>query len=216
MNLIKFKLASILFFLIISNSFAQKYPSIVEAPQDLPIKEGKITYQGVVEIEGSKMAELYGFAKKFIAETYKSTDAAIDMDDTLNGVIVVKGRADVPLIWYETKSGRLEKVTDKASVKHVLIFEMKDNRLRYTLKDFVAENSVTYQSLYSFRTVDFEVTIEEHLEHRKAFDLISQPKNKDMASANYSGAFLIGVHEFFTIFSSRIEPYMKNQKSEDW
>lgn len=216
MNLIKFKLASILFFLIIPNSFAQKYPSIIEPPQDLPIKNGKIIYQEVIEIQGSKMAELYGFAKKFIAENYKSTDAAIDMDDTLNGVIVVKGRADVPLIWYETKSGRLEKVTDKASVKHVLIFELKDNKLRYTLKDFVAENSVTYQSLYSFRTVDFEVTIEEHLSHRKAFDFISQPKNKDMASANYSGAFLVGVHEFFTIFSSRLEPYMKSQKSEDW
>lgn len=216
MNHTNFKLATILLFFVTYNSFAQKYPSIVEAPQDITIKEGKIIYQGVIEIEDSKMAVLYGFAKKFIAENYKSTDAAIDMDDTLNGVIVVKGRADVPLIWYETKSGRLEKVTDKASVKHVLIFELKDNRLRYTLKDFVAENSVTYQSLYSFRTVDFEVTIEEHMKHRKAFDLISQPKNKDMASANYSGAFLVGVNEYFTVFSSRIEPYMKNQKSEDW
>ena len=211
-KLIFYILILILFLQVTSNSFAQKYPSIVESPTDLPIKDGRVVYQGIIEVPGSNMAELYGFAKKFIAENYKNTDAAIDMDDSLNGVIIVKGRADVPIIWYENKAGRLEKVGSTASVKHVLIFEIKENRLRYTFKDFIAENSVTYQSLYSFRTVDFEVSVEEHLGHRLAYNSIPDPKNKDMSSANYSGAFLVAVNEFFKNFSGKIEPYMKNQK----
>jgi hypothetical protein len=204
-------------FLLFSQSlFAQKYFNILEAPRDLPFIDGKVTYQGILEIEGASMADLYGFAKKFIAETYTSTDAAIDMDDTLNGVIVVKGRSDVPLTWYEKNGGKVEQAYDKASVKHLLIFEIKNGRLRYTIKDLVAEKSITYYTLYSSHSADYSTAIETHFTHRKNFDQIEDPNKKEMASANYSGAFLVGSHKYFTDFSARFEPYFKKQKAEDW
>jgi hypothetical protein len=35
-----------------------------------------------------------------------------------------------------------------------------------------------------------------------------------MAQFNFSAAYLVGTHEYYTSFSNRIEPYFKNQKSE--
>jgi hypothetical protein len=204
----------ILFALLTSNTFGQKYINILEPPQDLPIKNGIVTYQGVIDVEGATLAELYGFAKKFIAENYKSTDAPIDMDDTLNRVIVVKGRSDIPLIWYENKPHKVEKMMTSVSVNHVLIFELKANRLRFTFKDLVSAEKTVTSLGYSYTYP--QVSIETHLEKRKLFDQIENPKNKEMASANYSGAFLVGCHEYFKRFSSQIEPYIKSQKAEDW
>ncbi len=37
-----------------------------------------------------------------------------------------------------------------------------------------------------------------------------------MASANYSGAFVVGCHNYFSAFAESIEPYFKKQKAEDW
>lgn len=216
--MINLKISTILFCLtFFSHSLlGQRYFNILEIPKDLPIMEGKVTYQGIIEIENSSMSDLYGFAKKFIAETYNSTDAAIDMDDTLNGVIVVKGRSDVPLNWFEKRAGKIEEVLDKASVKHILILELKDSRLRYTIKDLIAEKSVTYFSLYSSHSEDYSIPIETHISHRKNFDQIEKPKNREMASANYSGAFLVGCHKYFEAFAEGIEPYFQKQKAEDW
>jgi hypothetical protein len=127
--------------LLAQSSFGQKYFNLIEAPKDLPLKDGFITYQGVIEIPNASMAQLYGFAKKFIAETYTNTEVAIDMDDTLNGVIVVKAKSAILVEWFEKNSGRVERAQKVAFTKYVLIFETKDGRLRYTIKDFVLQTT---------------------------------------------------------------------------
>lgn len=195
-------------------AIAQKYFNILDIPRDLPIKDDKIIYQGIIEIEGASMKELYGFAKKFIAETYNSTDAAIDMDDTLNGVIVVKGRSEVPISWVQKVGGRIETVNDKASTKHLLIFEMKDNRIRFTLKDLVLDSKVFYTSFY--QVVDFNIPIEYHLNLRKTYNPSKKYKPFEIRQMNFSAAYLVACHKYFTDFGNRIEPYFKNQKSEVW
>ena len=198
---------SFCFILISQSIFAQRYFNILEAPSDLPFIDGKVTYQGIIEIEGASMADLYGFAKKFIAESYKSTDAAIDMDDTLNGVIVVKGRSSVLLTWHQKNQGRVEKMNSIAIVDHLLIFEMKEGRLRYTIKDLVGDKSLLYP---------YSVSIETHFSIRNGFNQTQEPKRTERALANYSGAFLVGTHEYYTAFSAGIEPYLKKQIAEDW
>lgn len=202
------------FILFSQNAFSQKYINLLEIPKDLPLKDGIVTYQGIIEIPGASMAELYGYAKKFIAESYNSTDAAIDMDDTLNGVVVVKGKSNVPLKWVEQQAGRIETVNSKAYTKHVLIFEIKEGRLRYTLKDFVLDASVTYSLWYT--VTDYNIPIEYHISKRLSYDPNLKYKNLEMSQFNFSGAFVVGCHEYFTEFSKKIEPYFKNQKSEDW
>jgi hypothetical protein len=197
-----------------SAAFSQKYFNILDIPKDLPIKNEIVTYQGVIEIPGSSMAELYGFAKKFIAETYNSTDAAIDMDDTLNGVIVVKGKSYIPIKWVQRVGGKIETIKSVVLTKHVLIFEMKDNRLRFTVKDIILDSTVTYTLLYTL--TDYNIPIEFHLEKRLSFDQSKTYKGYEMAQFNFSAAYLVGTHEYYTAFSNRIEPYFKNQKSEDW
>jgi hypothetical protein len=197
-----------------STAFSQKYFNILDAPKDLPIKNGIVTYQGVIEIPGSSMTELYGFAKKFIAETYNSTDAAIDMDDTLNGVIVVKGKSYIPLKWVQRVGGKIETIKSVVLTKHVLIFEVKDNRLRFTVKDIVLDSSVTYTLLYTL--TDYNIPIEFHLKKRLSFDQSKTYKGYEMAQFNFSGAYLVGTHDYYTTFSNKIEPYFKNQKLEEW
>jgi hypothetical protein len=186
-------------------SFSQKYINILDIPRDLPIVDGKVTYQGIIEIEGASMAQLHGYAKKFIAETYKSTDAAIDMDDIINGVIVVKGRSDVPLKWVEQHGRWVKDVQIRASTNHILIFDLKDDKFRYSIKEIAQDN----QSLYGG-------SIESHVSLRESYNPSSKYKRRELGRINYSAAYVVGCHEYFQNYSNRLETYFIKQKLEDW
>jgi len=210
-NFILFGLFTLLLFC--QNTFAQRYINILEAPKDIPLKNGKVTYQGIIEIPGASMKELYGFAKKFIAETYKSSEAVIDMDDTLNGVVVVKASSAVLREWLENKNGKVLRYNDVAFTKYQLIIEVKDEKLRFTMNDFVLR---TTSELIRLSVPDINNEVEGYIVKSDQFDPTKEYKNSELASFNFTRSFLVGFHSHFTTYSKAFELYLKNQKSEDW
>jgi Domain of unknown function (DUF4468) with TBP-like fold len=89
------------------------------------LDDGRYGYQAVVTVEGAEAGELLSRARAWIAQNYGSAKAVIQLDDTA-GTIVVKGTFAIPWMIYD----------NGADIHHVLTFEAKAGRYRYTLSDF--------------------------------------------------------------------------------
>jgi hypothetical protein len=120
----KINLLLILFFISIGSTS-------ICLSQELPKDEktGAFSYQEVVIIDGINSGELYSRAKAWIAETYRSANDVIQLDDKESGRLIVKG------------SFRITYYMNPAWVYHTLTLEVKDGRYRYTLTDFVFDNN---------------------------------------------------------------------------
>lgn len=73
---------SILLILIAFNSFSQK----IEIT-----KNELLTYQGVVTVPGKDSKQIYGLLKEWVARNYKSAKDVIQVDDSENGKLILKG-----------------------------------------------------------------------------------------------------------------------------
>ncbi len=99
-----------------------------DAPEHvLPtLENGQMGYQEVVIVEGVEPQELLSRARSWIAQSYRSSNAVIQLDDAAAGSIVIKGTFTIPYM------GGLNTVP----IPHVLTIAAKPGRYRYTLSGF--------------------------------------------------------------------------------
>ena len=91
-----------------------------------------ITYQGVVEVPGVSKNELYRRAYEWIAQTYHSANAVIQMQDKEAGQLVAKGLTRVT-----TQS--LGMTLDAGVVYHTLTIYVKEGKYKYILSNLTHE-----------------------------------------------------------------------------
>jgi hypothetical protein len=116
--------------LIAARIAADKAADAAGMPIDPQTKQ--ITYQGVVEVPGVEKNELYRRAYEWVAQTYRSANAVIQMQDKEAGQLIAKGLTDVT-----TRS--IGMTFDAGVVRHTLTIYVKDNKYKYVLTNLEHE-----------------------------------------------------------------------------
>jgi hypothetical protein len=108
----------------------------------LPISEetGKITYQSVVQVDGTSKNDLYKRGKTWFINTFSSSENVIEYEDKEEGIIMGKGLFPVKA-----------NMVSAGHVRFTIKIEFKDGRYRYTLTDFW--HTGEYDSSYDSNTV---------------------------------------------------------------
>ena len=93
--------------------------------QDLPLNSetGKITYEGVVEIDGVSKADLYSKALEWFALRYNSANDVIQLKDEDSGKVIGKGLF------------KINYYTREPSIYHTISIYTKDGRYKYIITD---------------------------------------------------------------------------------
>jgi hypothetical protein len=84
----------------------------------------QISYQGVVEVSGATKEQLYTRAYEWMARTYRSANAVIQMQDKEAGRLMGKGNSRAVIKGYSV-----------GVVNHTLTIYLKDGRYKYVLTD---------------------------------------------------------------------------------
>jgi len=100
--------------------------SITLNAQDFPISEktGKVSYEGVVKVDGVSATDLYIRANEWFAKTFNSANAVIQMQDKEAGKIIGKGWIAVSNMGY-----------DAGGFDFRINFTAKEGRYRYIITD---------------------------------------------------------------------------------
>ena len=113
----------------------------------LPLKDGKVTYDGVVQVDSINKDELYKRAKRWFIETYKSAKDVIQLDDKENGEVIGKGFFEI--YWQVTfMSGQ------NINVWQTMKIQVKDGRYRYEITDFNVKYYVSASQYSSGANID--------------------------------------------------------------
>ncbi len=123
--------ARLVLLVILAASAGAKETTLQVIARYMPIDSitNKPTYSEVVQVEGALAGELYSRAKLWVANTYKSAEAVIDMDEKNSATIIVKGRFSIKFM------------TGPWDIRHTVTISAKDGRYRYTINNlgFVSE-----------------------------------------------------------------------------
>lgn len=157
----------------------------------LPLKDGKVTYAGVVQVDSVDKNQLYTRAKKWFVDTYKSAKDVIQLDDKENGEVIGKGFFKT--MWQVTFISSQE-----VNVWHTIKISVKDNRFRYEITAFRFRYYVS-PSTYT-RGQDVDVALEDFGKSRE--------KN--------SKKFYAQVDTEVKATIESIEKFMKSKGQEDW
>jgi len=95
----------------------------------VPLKNGKIYYSGIVNIDSVSKDELYYRAKRWFVDTYSSAQDNIQIDDKENGEIVGKGCFRT--YWDVTLLSGME-----VNICQTVRILIKDGKYKYEFKDF--------------------------------------------------------------------------------
>lgn len=76
-----------LFLLLTISSFGQDQKLL----DILPMKDGKVVYTGIIQVDSTDKSKLYNKVKKWFVEQYKSAKDVIQLDDKENGEVIGKG-----------------------------------------------------------------------------------------------------------------------------
>ena len=97
----------------------------------LPLKEGKVTYSDVVQLQGVSKDEMYRRVKLWFIESYNSSKDVIQLDDKENGEIIGKGcfRAKWNFRFYTALSMNVWKTIKIQVDNDCLKYEITDFRL---------------------------------------------------------------------------------------
>lgn len=162
----------------------------------LPEKDGIIVYSEVVQLDSTyKKDQLFLAAKKWFAETYKSANDVIQMQDKEAGEIIGKGlfstflKMPFPLIG------------ESVNVYHTVKISVKDGRYRYEITDIYGKyySSPSTYSSGGWNTVQVTNTPYKY-------------NKKNMAAFNES------IHKHILGLIETIKDSMNKYKkeSEDW
>ena len=95
----------------------------------------KISYSGVVKVEGVSKDDLYTRSREWFARTFKSAKAVIQMDDKAAGKIIGKGYAEGSYVVLISAM--------KFDMWYTVSITVKDGRYRYELSDFTFQDRQT-------------------------------------------------------------------------
>lgn len=108
---------------------------------NFPINEkGKIEYNSVVSVDSANKELLFSRAKLFIAESFKSAKAVIEMEDPSSGSLFLKGNISITV----TALGSGFKY---GYVRFTMSLQCKDNKYRYSITDFYHDNPSDTKSI---------------------------------------------------------------------
>lgn len=116
-------------FVIISICFSVEAQIKDTIGMNLPIKDGKIYYEGVVEVAGKTKNQLYASAKNFLLEAFVSSKAVIESEDKEDGNISGKGINPVLLKLNFMYNGNF-------ADEMIIQIDCKDGKYRYRFYDF--------------------------------------------------------------------------------
>ena len=98
----------------------------------LPFKDGKLTYEGIVNVAGKNKMDLYADAKKWFTDYFIDSRDVIQMQDKDQGRIIGKG---ILVFSYKVLLSSV-KFYDLITVE----IDVKDGRYRYRVYDMVLAN----------------------------------------------------------------------------
>lgn len=84
------------------------------------------TYQGIIEVPGKDPVQLYGLLKEWTAKAYNSAKDVIQLDDEVNGKLILKG--------VEHYTVRARNVLVPNNCLHTITLEIKPGKFRYTIE----------------------------------------------------------------------------------
>lgn len=94
--------------------------------QSFPMKDGKITYQGVEELPGKSKSEIISSAKVWFAKVFKDSRDVLELVDADAGRLVANASlGDLPGV-----------STVRGAVFFTITIECKDGKYRYIMSDF--------------------------------------------------------------------------------
>lgn len=131
-----------------------------------------ITYQGVVEVPGVSKADLYTRANAWVANTYRSANAVIQMQDKEAGQLIVKGLTRVTV-------RSLGMNADAGVVRHTLTIYVKDGRYKYVLTGLTHDGTGT-PNIFSAGPLEQEIgKLYSMGNSKKQWDEIKRQANQD-------------------------------------
>ena len=157
----------------------------------LPLKEGKVTYTDVVQLQGVTKEEMYNRVKLWFVETYNSSKDVIQIDDKERGEIIGKGcfRAVWNLRFYTAQS---------MNVWKTIKIQLKNDSFRYEITDFRLNN--VFFPTQNTSVSDLGVPLEQW--------------NKGHDSNNRR--FYPKINNEMTALISSLEKAMKTKTNDNW
>lgn len=168
---------------------------------DLPLEEGDLKYQQVFDIEGSQK-DLHSAAVRFIAETYKSSKAVIDLNDSEAGILVAQGYLNdaVELYWSKKSTNLIPH-----QLYHKLSIETKDNKVRVSVTEI--------------RRVIPEFSIDQKLSPLIQEYLSIDGENSeepDFRRKANQGNILVSVHKSIRALMGNVPTFIKSNLEQNW
>jgi len=117
-----------------------KEPPIPKEIPEFPIVENSVGYRQVYSFEDTTK-NYYQEIQLFLANYYKSAkdviDLNIDLNDQSTGVIVAKAKFLIPTYGFNVMGKKYYQNITNFIVDHQITFEIKNNRVRATLNNFL-------------------------------------------------------------------------------
>ena len=124
--------------------------------------------QKVIEFKDVSKDSIYTDSRQWVAQSFKSAQDVIQMDDKESGIIIAKGNMKYPC----TGSWLCMGFAD-ARVKFTLKIESRDGRARVTFSDIVHYSPLSYSS--GIKTPEFEAPVTNRT---KSLDTVGQVRTE--------------------------------------
>ncbi len=160
----------------------------------IPVKDGKIVYEGVVTEPGKKKDLLYVTARKWFVNTYYDSKQVMQMDDKAAGSLMGKG-----IHAYAFSNGIH---VSQISVRFTVAIDIKDGKYRYRIYEFDPYN--TSSSFLGDKT-----TIQQSYEW--SYNELAANKR-----VKYHAKMLEGLNAEVKGIVASLEKAMKNAQSDDF
>jgi hypothetical protein len=113
----------VIFFLLLISS--------VKAQDSIPLKDGKLHFEEVVEVLNNSKENLYSKGKIWFVDNFKSADDVLQMDDKEAGILIGKGYRD---IYVDTKiMGSIQKYKTRAF--YTIKIQIKEGKYKLDIYD---------------------------------------------------------------------------------
>jgi len=116
-----------MFLAAVSASDARRKEPLPDLPRN--DETGAVEYQQVVDVDGASADELLSRARAWVAETYRSAQDVIQLDDPSAGRLIARGLTEYSVF------------TVAVYVRHRLTVEARDGRYRVTVTDFEVQSA---------------------------------------------------------------------------
>jgi hypothetical protein len=166
------------------------FKSYSQVTNRVPINdEGKVFYSEVISLENTSKEIIYNNVKLFFADSFKSSNNVIQVDDKEAGIVLGKGNTNISI-----RSG---KHTFKAKVDFTLKVSIKENKVKIDM----------YNIIYNGNT-EAEVNFNTESDRR-----YNDPKTKDYARIIMDD-YIDGTNNIFNELKSKLLQTFNSE--DDW